>query len=123
MDVIMLPTSKETGTKMPNTYFRIKEDWGNLRIGFTEPTIWKQWRKSGRINADAERFMLQKYDFVVQSLIDMGVDVVYPIELPSQSSLNLNGKNSFEPIVCKSTYLNFRSLHAYYVQILSSKSA
>jgi amidase len=103
MDALMLPTSKETGTKVPNTCFRIKEDWGNLRIGFTEPTIWKQWRKSGRINADAERFMLQKYDMVVQSLIQMGVDVVYPVELPSQSSLNLDGKNCFESIVCKST--------------------
>jgi amidase len=38
---------------------------------------------------------------VVQSLIEMGVDVVYPVELPSQSNLNVDGKNSFEPIVCK----------------------
>jgi amidase len=38
---------------------------------------------------------------VVQSLIEMGVDVVYPVELPSQNSLNYDGKNSFEPIVCK----------------------
>lgn len=45
---------------------------------------------------------LQKYDMVVQSLIEMGVDIVYPVELPPQSSLNLDGKNSFEPIVCKS---------------------
>ncbi|KAF2714645.1 amidase signature enzyme [Pleomassaria siparia CBS 279.74] len=99
MDALMLPTSKETGTKAAHTCFRIKEDWGNLRIGFTEPTIWKQWKKSGRINADAERFMLQKYDAVVQSLIEMGVNIVYPIELPSQASLNIEGKNSFEPVV------------------------
>ncbi|KAF2106938.1 amidase signature domain-containing protein [Lophiotrema nucula] len=99
MDALMLPTSKETGTKTQSTCFRIKEDWGNLRVGFTEPTIWQSWRKSGRINADAERFMLQKYEMVVQSLIEMGVDVVYPVELPAQSSLNLDGKNSFEPIV------------------------
>jgi len=39
---------------------------------------------------------------VVQSLIEMGVDIVYPVELPSQSTLNLDGRNSFEPIVCKS---------------------
>ncbi|KAF2015272.1 amidase signature enzyme [Aaosphaeria arxii CBS 175.79] len=100
MDAMMLPTSKETGTKVPTTCFRIKEDWGNLRIGFTEPVIWKSWKKSGRINADAERFMLQKYEMVVQTLIDMGVDIVYPVELPPQSSLNMeDNKNSFEPIV------------------------
>lgn len=59
MDAMMLPTSKEAAvTKLPNTCFKIKEGWGNLRIGFTEPTIWKTWRKSGRINSDAERFMV-----------------------------------------------------------------
>lgn len=48
---------------------------------------------------------LQKYEMVVQSLIEMGVDIVYPVELPSQSSLNLeDGKNSFEPIVCTSKF-------------------
>ncbi|KAF2477601.1 amidase signature enzyme [Lindgomyces ingoldianus] len=99
LDAMMLPTSRETSTPVPKTCFRIKEEWGNLRIGFTEPTIWKSWRKSGRINADAERFMVQKYEMVVQSLIEMGVDIVYPVELPSQSSLNLEGKNTFEPIV------------------------
>lgn len=31
----------------------------------------------------------------------MGVDVAYPVELPALSSLNLDGRNSFEPIVCK----------------------
>ncbi|KAF2002411.1 amidase signature enzyme [Amniculicola lignicola CBS 123094] len=105
MDAMMLPTSKETGTnRTPSTCFRIKEDWGKLRIGFTEPTIWQTWRKSGRINADAERFMIQKYEVVVQSLIEMGVDVVYPVELPAQSTLNLEGKNCFEPVV----YSEFR---------------
>ncbi|KAF2734772.1 amidase signature enzyme [Polyplosphaeria fusca] len=99
MDAMMLPTSKEIGTRTPSTCFRIKEDWGNLRIGFTEPTIWRQWRKTGRINVDAERFMLQKYEMVVQSLIEMGVDIVYPVELPPQANLNLDGKNCFEPIV------------------------
>lgn len=44
---------------------------------------------------------VHKYDTVVQRLIEMGVDVVYPVELPSQSTLNINGRNSFEPIVCK----------------------
>lgn len=48
---------------------------------------------------------LQKYDMVVQSLIEMGVDVVYPVELPAQSSLNLDGKNSFEPVVCRYLYI------------------
>ncbi|PVI04609.1 amidase signature enzyme [Periconia macrospinosa] len=99
MDILLSPTNKEFGTGSPKTGFKIKEDWSGLRIGFTEPTIWTSWKKSGRINADAERFMLQKYEMVVQSLIEMGVDVVYPVELPSQSSLNLDGKNSFEPIV------------------------
>ncbi|KAF2742870.1 amidase signature enzyme [Sporormia fimetaria CBS 119925] len=112
MDAMMLPTSKETGNKTPTTCFRIREDWGNLRIGFTEPTIWKTWRKSGRINADAERFMLQKYELVLQSLIQMGVDIVYPVELPPQSSLNLDGKNSFEPIV----YSEFRECLAEFIR-------
>jgi hypothetical protein len=38
---------------------------------------------------------------VVQSMIEMGVDVVYPVELPSQASLTIDGKNCFEPVVCK----------------------
>ncbi|KAJ4298159.1 hypothetical protein N0V90_006058 [Kalmusia sp. IMI 367209] len=98
MDVLLSPTGKES-SRVPRSEFKIKEDWAGLRIGFTEPTIWSSWRKSGRINADAERFMLQKYDMVVQSLIEMGVDIVYPVELPSQTDLSFNGKNSFEPIV------------------------
>lgn len=58
MDALLSPTSKESSARVPKTCFRIKEDWGNLRIGFTEPTIWSSWRKCGRINADAERFMV-----------------------------------------------------------------
>jgi hypothetical protein len=42
-----------------------------------------------------------KYESVINTLIEMGVDVVYPVELPALSSLNLDGRNSFEPIVCK----------------------
>jgi hypothetical protein len=38
---------------------------------------------------------------VVQSMIEMGVDVVYPVELPSQASLTIDGQNCFEPVVCK----------------------
>jgi hypothetical protein len=38
---------------------------------------------------------------VVRSMIEMGVDIVYPIELPSQASLTMDGQNCFEPIVCK----------------------
>jgi amidase len=58
MDAMMLPTSKETGMRDMGHCFKVREDWGNLRIGITEPTIWKTWKKSGRINADAERFMV-----------------------------------------------------------------
>ena len=43
----------------------------------------------------------QKYDIVVQSMIEMGVDIVYPVELPNQSSLTMDGRNCFEPVVCK----------------------
>jgi amidase len=35
-------------------------------------------------------------------MIEMGVDIVYPIELPSQASLTIDGKNCFEPVVCES---------------------
>ncbi|KAF2191499.1 amidase signature enzyme [Zopfia rhizophila CBS 207.26] len=111
MDAMMLPTSKEIGIRGPSTCFRIKEDWGNLRIGFTEPTIWRSWLKSGRINSDAERYMRQQYEMVVNSLIEMGVDVVYPVELPPQSSLNADGKNSFEPIV----YHEFKDCLAQFI--------
>ncbi|KAF2201136.1 amidase signature enzyme [Delitschia confertaspora ATCC 74209] len=100
MDALMVPTGRETTAppvRSPN--FRIKEDWGGLRIGFTEPGIWRQWLKSGRINSDAEKFMRTKYDAVVQSMIAMGVDVVYPVELPPLSDLSLHGKNCFESIV------------------------
>ncbi|KAF2025374.1 amidase signature enzyme [Setomelanomma holmii] len=99
MDAMMVPTSRETDEVAPHRSFKIKSNFGTLRIGFVEPTIWKTWRKSGRINADAERFMLQKYDMVVQSMIEMGVDIVYAIELPSQASLTIDGNNCFEPVV------------------------
>ncbi|KAF1917341.1 amidase signature domain-containing protein [Ampelomyces quisqualis] len=99
MDAMMAPTSREIDEVVPHRSFKIKANFGNLRIGFAEPTIWKTWRKSGRINADAERFMLQKYDMVVQSMIEMGVDTVYPVELPSQASLTIDGQNCFEPVV------------------------
>jgi hypothetical protein len=58
MDAMMVPTSKETDEMVPHRSFKIKANFGKLRIGFVEPTIWKTWRKSGRINADAERFMV-----------------------------------------------------------------
>jgi len=54
----------------------------------------------------------------VQTLIDMGVDVVYPVELPPQSNLNLDGQNSFEPIVCKL----FHPETAHQQHLLLSKS-
>lgn len=38
---------------------------------------------------------------VVQSMIEMGVDIVYPVELPSQASLTIDGQNCFEPVVCE----------------------
>ncbi|KAF2448138.1 amidase signature enzyme [Karstenula rhodostoma CBS 690.94] len=112
MDVLLSPTGKETkfGAQKPN--YKIRSDFAGLRIGFTEPTIWTSWRKSGRINADAERFMLQKYDMVVQSLIEMGVDIVYPVEPPSQSSLNHDGANAFEPIV----YSEFKECLAEFIR-------
>jgi amidase len=129
MDAMMVPTNREEHARSPHRSFKIKPDFGTLRIGICEPSIWKAWRKSGRINADAERFMVswclhqcvegacrkdwccvgpcsadmlqtQKYDMIVQSMIEMGVDVVYPVELPNQSSLTLDGKNCFEPVVC-----------------------
>jgi hypothetical protein len=34
-------------------------------------------------------------------MIEMGVDVVYPVELPSQASLTIDGQNCFEPVVCE----------------------
>jgi hypothetical protein len=58
MDAMMVPTSKEGDEITPHRSFKIKANFGKLRIGFVEPTIWKTWRKSGRINADAERFMV-----------------------------------------------------------------
>lgn len=111
-DALLSPTNKEPSLSTPKSTFRIKEDFHGLRIGFTEPTIWTSWRKSGRINSDAERFMIQKYDTVVQRLIAMGVDVVYPVELPSQSTLNINGRNSFEPIV----YAEFKECLAEFIR-------
>lgn len=54
----MVPHNRETDEMSPHRSFKIKANFGSLRIGFVEPTIWKTWRKSGRINADAERFMV-----------------------------------------------------------------
>jgi hypothetical protein len=82
--------------------FKIKSNFGNLRIGFSEPAIWSTWRKSGRVNTDAEKFMVKKYNLVIQRMRAMGAQVVFPIELPSQASLTIDGKNCFEPVVCKS---------------------
>lgn len=141
----MVPTSREENAPSPHRSFKIKPDFGTLRIGICEPSIWKTWRKTGRINADAERFMVswwmsclrqcvdvvcdirsrswcyrdfcwlsdydadmiqtQKYDIIVQSMIEMGVDIVYPVELPNQASLTIDGKNCFEPVVCMSPTL------------------
>jgi amidase len=61
VDILLSPTNKEFSTGLPKASFKIREDWAGLRIGFTEPTIWKSWRKSGRINADAERFMVSLF--------------------------------------------------------------
>ncbi|KAH7558848.1 amidase signature domain-containing protein [Bipolaris maydis] len=99
MDALMVPTNREENVPSPHRSFKIKPDFGTLRIGICEPSIWKSWRKNGRINADAERFMTQKYDMIVQSMIEMGVDVVYPVELPNPMSLTIDGKNCFEPVV------------------------
>ncbi|KAB2108123.1 hypothetical protein AG0111_0g4509 [Alternaria gaisen] len=112
MDAMMVPTNREEHTRSPHRSFKIKPDFGSLRIGICEPTIWKVWRKSGRINADAERFMTQKYDMIVQSMIEMGVDVVYPVELPNQSSLTIDGKNCFEPVV----YSEFKDCLAEFIR-------
>jgi len=38
-------------------------------------------------------------------MIEMGVDIVYPIELPSQASLTIDGQNCFEPVVCMCRHL------------------
>ncbi|KAF1964182.1 amidase signature enzyme [Bimuria novae-zelandiae CBS 107.79] len=116
MDVLLSPSGKDPSFRQRSgSAFKIRTDFTGLRIGFTEPTIWRSWRKSARINADAERFMLQKYDMVVQSLIEMGVDIVYPVPLPSQSSLNHPSQpdqNSFEPLV----YAEFKECLAEFVR-------
>ncbi|KAL7776255.1 hypothetical protein CFE70_006671 [Pyrenophora teres f. teres 0-1] len=95
VDAMMVPTSREENARSPHRSFKIKPDFGTLRIGICEPTIWKAWRKSGRINGDAERFM---------SMIEMGVDIVYPVELPNQSSLTIDGRNCFEPVKIDSEF-------------------
>ncbi|EDU42724.1 amidase family protein [Pyrenophora tritici-repentis Pt-1C-BFP] len=110
IDAMMVPTSREENARSPHRSFKIKPDFGTLRIGICEPTIWKAWRKSGRINGDAERFM--KYDMIVQSMIEMGVDIVYPVELPNQSSLTIDGKNCFEPVV----YSEFKDCLAEFIR-------
>lgn len=56
----MVPTNRESDEVVPHRSFKIKANFGTLRIGFVEPTIWKTWRKSGRINIDAERFMVSR---------------------------------------------------------------
>jgi amidase len=56
----MVPHTSEVDSPVPHRSFKIKANFGTLRIGFVEPTIWKTWRKSGRINADAERFMVSR---------------------------------------------------------------
>lgn len=64
MDTMMVPHNKESTATIPHRSFKIKANFGTLRIGFVEPSIWKTWRKSGRINADAERFMVSCSDRV-----------------------------------------------------------
>jgi amidase len=43
-------------------------------------------------------------------MIEMGVDIVYPVELPSQASLTIEGQNCFEPVVCKLSSMNHGSI-------------
>jgi amidase len=59
MNTIMLPSDYEDEDKSPTWEFKIRKDWDHLRIGFAEPSIWSMWRKSKRINADAERYMVR----------------------------------------------------------------
>jgi amidase len=47
---------------------------------------------------------------VVQSMIEMGVDIVYPVELPSQASLTIDGQNCFEPVVCEYVVIGYKYL-------------
>jgi amidase len=61
----------------------------------------------------------QKYDMIVQSMIEMGVDVVYPVELPNQSSLTIDGKNCFEPVVC----IRLSDLHCMYADMMQTLSS
>ena len=64
----MVPTNREEHARSPHRSFKIKPDFGTLRIGICEPTIWKAWRKSGRINADAERFMVSWWLVLLMSV-------------------------------------------------------
>ena len=99
MDAMMI--SDYPGEETRRQQFKIKSNFGNLRIGFSEPAIWRTWRKSGRVNTDAEKFMIKNYNLVIQRMRSMGAQVVFPVELPSQASLTIDGKNCFEPVVCK----------------------
>jgi Asp-tRNA(Asn)/Glu-tRNA(Gln) amidotransferase A subunit family amidase len=126
MDAMMVSDHQEDDTR-PRKQFKIKSSFGNLRIGFSEPAIWKTWRKSGRVNTDAEKFMVKKYNTVVQRMKAIGAQVVFPVELPSQASLTIDGKNCFESVVCKSSNSSAVLTHtrpqAHNPQTQSSKSA
>ena len=63
----MVPMQRETAAMAPHRSFKIKPDFGSLRIGICEPTIWSAWKKIGRINGDAERFMVSLICLVLVS--------------------------------------------------------
>lgn len=58
MNTIMVPSGYLPGTSSADSCFKMKRDWGDLRVGFASPSIWKAWLKSKRINSDAERYMV-----------------------------------------------------------------
>ncbi|KAF2763447.1 amidase signature enzyme [Pseudovirgaria hyperparasitica] len=99
MNTLVAPTECEVGSPAAGTCYKIKEGWEGLHIGFAAPSIWKMWLKSKRINADAERYMRQRYESIIATLHEVHASLSYPIELPLPGSLSLDGRNSFEPIV------------------------
>lgn len=106
MDAMMVPTNKESDEMgvVPHRSFKIKANFGTLRIGFVEPTIWKTWRKSGRINADAERFMVSRPVPCRKLISTLRLRQWGPVHLIVEQLVMCQGRRADGAIVAKVRY-------------------
>ncbi|KAH7061087.1 amidase signature domain-containing protein [Macrophomina phaseolina] len=103
MDAMMEPVGKELETT-PLRYrlFQVRSQWSGLRCGFVDPAIWKVGKDFSRLNADAEKYMMNMYEMAIHKIRDHGAVVSYPVQAPSPQVFRNSGPmSSFEIVAYK----------------------